>query len=91
VPRPQVGGLKVGDAAEVEFDDGPGRPPVRAAGKITFVAGVGDAASDTVTVTVEVPNSPARPAGQKVRVSFPAAVASAATASDRKAAKGSQP
>ena len=80
VPRAQAADIKVGQAAAVEFDDSPDvkavgtrKPPVRKTGKVTFVASVIDAASDTRTVRVEVPNggSAQRPAGERVRVSFP--------------------
>ena len=47
--------------------------PLRASGKITHIAAVADAKSDTLTVRVEVPNPGGRPAGEHVYVSFPAA------------------
>jgi RND family efflux transporter MFP subunit len=72
VPKVQADGLKTDMAAVVEFLGDKDQPPVRAEGKITFIANVDDAASETVTVTVETPNPSGRRAGQHVRVVFPA-------------------
>jgi RND family efflux transporter MFP subunit len=67
VPRKQAAGLKVGGAAGVRFADA--KAP--AGGKITFIAAEVDAASGTLTVRVELPNSQLRRAGTHVWVSFP--------------------
>jgi len=78
VPLSQARGLSKGQKVLVKFPGptepvgGPGEktnPP--AEGRITFIAAVADAASDTLTVRVEVPNPSARPAGEHVMVSFP--------------------
>jgi RND family efflux transporter MFP subunit len=62
--------LKLSQTAHVAFPDGAGRP---ATGKIIHVASVADAASDTLTVRVELPNPAGRPAGEHVTVTFPTA------------------
>jgi RND family efflux transporter MFP subunit len=66
--------LKVSDRALVEFPQTDGKA---VEGKIIFMAAVADAASDTRTVRVEVANSTDRPAGERVKVRFPAAGESA--------------
>ena len=73
VPLSQARGLRKGTSnVVVEFmDEGSVRPP-RVAARIIHVAAVADAASATLTVRIEVPNPTARPAGEKVYVSFPA-------------------
>ena len=43
---------------------------IRAAGKVIYIAAVADAASNTRTVRVEVPNKALRPAGEHVKVRF---------------------
>jgi RND family efflux transporter MFP subunit len=58
--------LKEGMEAQVKFNDGKDLQK----GKITHVAAVADAASDTRMVRVEVPNGANRPAGERVRVDF---------------------
>ena len=68
VPAAQAEALKVGRVADVRFGQGSG--PVLQ-GKITYLASVIDAASDTRTVRVECPNSAGRPAGEHVHVGFP--------------------
>ncbi|HUW55885.1 MAG TPA: efflux RND transporter periplasmic adaptor subunit [Planctomycetota bacterium] len=68
VPLAQARALGNGGPADVKFPDAAG-PPAR--GKIIHVAAVADAASDTVTVRVEVPNPTGRPAGEHVQVGFP--------------------
>jgi len=60
--------LAVGDAAEVRFGE---EQAGSLAGEVIHVASVGDAASNTLRVRVELPNPTARPAGQRVVVSFP--------------------
>jgi len=69
VRLPDAGKLKVGRTAQVQFPD---NPPQLAAGKVIHIGAVADAASDTRTVRVEVPNPTGRPAGERVAVSFPA-------------------
>lgn len=68
VPLAQARGLRAGQRARVVFG-GPGAPG-SGEGKITHVASVADAASDTLTVRVEVPNPAGRPAGEQVLVRF---------------------
>ena len=68
VPLGQARKLRGAAPAHVTFPDRPGRP---ARGKIVHVAAVADAASDPLTVRVEVPNPTGRPAGEHVSVSFP--------------------
>jgi RND family efflux transporter MFP subunit len=62
--------LKVGGAAQVVFPETEGKA-VEA--KVIFMAGVADAASETLIVRVEVQNPGTRPAGERVRVRFPGA------------------
>ncbi|KPJ56088.1 MAG: hypothetical protein AMS16_03010 [Planctomycetes bacterium DG_58] len=68
VPLVQARKLKGTAAAHVTFPDKPERP---ARGKIVHIGAVADAASDTLTVRVEVSNPTGRPAGEHVSVSFP--------------------
>lgn len=70
VPRCGVNCLKTGQEVQVLFDRGEGS--AQATGKITYVAAVGDAASETLMVRVEVANKDRRPAGEHVIVQFPA-------------------
>jgi len=69
VPTTKTTNLKRGNPARVEFPN-----PFTASidGTIIFVGAVADAASGTLRVRVEVPNKSNRPAGEHVRVSFPA-------------------
>lgn len=67
VPLGQARKLKAGQAAWVAFDKG-GRERTR--GTIAYVSSVADAASETLMVRVEAPNPSARPAGERVYVSF---------------------
>jgi len=69
VPLADARKLKVARAAQVRFPDNPEQP---AAGKVIHIGAVADAASDTLTVRVELPNPTGRPAGERVGVSFPA-------------------
>lgn len=63
--------LEVSQPAEVLFSEPDGTvTPVE--GKIVFLANVADAASGTLNVRVEVPNESGRPAGEHVRIRFPA-------------------
>jgi len=68
VPLEVAGSLKDGSEVSVRF----GEPDATTAtGKVIFIASVADAASNTLTIRVEVPNSGNRPAGEHVRVFFP--------------------
>jgi RND family efflux transporter MFP subunit len=70
VPMAQAGELTPGQHAWIVFPgDTAGKP---ASGHIINIAAVGDAASDTLRVRIEVPNPLARPAGERVAVSFSA-------------------
>jgi len=68
VPLNQARELAVGRTAQVAYPNGE-----RATGRITHIAGVADAASDTLTVRVEVRNPSGRLAGEHVEVTFPPA------------------
>jgi RND family efflux transporter MFP subunit len=63
----QAESLKLGQAAKVEF---PAEEGKTVDGTIIHIAAVADAASNTVTVRVEVPNTAGRPAGEHVTVTF---------------------
>ena len=69
VPLAQTAKLRYGGSAIVEF---PEPQKKTEEGKIIFIAAVGDAGSDTLTVRVQVPNKSNRPARENVLVSFPA-------------------
>ena len=66
VPLETARTLKLGHTARVKFAD----LKEASQGKITHIAAVADAASDTLQVRLEVPNSSNRPAGERVRVEF---------------------
>lgn len=68
-PLAKARNLKFGDAAKVEF---PNPEKVSIEGTVVFIAAVADAASGTLRVRIEVPNTYNRPAGEHVRVIFPA-------------------
>ncbi len=68
VPVVDTDGLAKGQMARVEFD---GSKAASVDGRIIHIAGVADAASNTLTVRVEVANKTRRPAGEHVKVSFP--------------------
>jgi RND family efflux transporter MFP subunit len=68
VPQARAAALSVGRTARIEPIDGVGKA---GEGRIIFKAGVGDAASGTLLVRVEVPNPAGEPAGRHVRVNFP--------------------
>ena len=68
VPTAQTDELKVGDAVWIALKDAQGVSPME--GKITFVAEVADAASDTCVVKVELPNNQSQKAGRHVKVYF---------------------
>ncbi len=80
VPLAEARGIGPRHAAKVTFDSG--ASAVTVTGKVIHVAAVADAASGTRTVRVEVSNNfkPARPAGERVKISFPGGVADAAAA-----------
>ncbi len=71
VPLAVATRLKAGDTVRVTFQEPESRGTTTAEGTVTRVSAVADAASDTLTVRVEVPNPAARPAGETVRVSVP--------------------
>ncbi|UCD51089.1 MAG: efflux RND transporter periplasmic adaptor subunit, partial [Phycisphaerales bacterium] len=68
VPAADAIGLKRDALAKVAFPGASGSPVVD--GKVIFVGAVIDAASATLRVRVEVPNSRKRPAGEHVLVTF---------------------
>jgi RND family efflux transporter MFP subunit len=68
VPLPLAVTLKNGQKASVEFPKYLGGT-VEA--RVVHIAAVADAASDTLLVRVEIPNPTGRPAGERVRVTFP--------------------
>ncbi|MCK4850724.1 MAG: efflux RND transporter periplasmic adaptor subunit [Phycisphaerae bacterium] len=68
VPLDDTWNLELEQAATVEFK---GPNPLQRKGRIIHIAAVADAASNTRTVRVEVPNKTQRPAGEHVKVSFP--------------------
>ena len=68
VPAAQAMGLQRQMAARVALSGGNGSSVT--AGKIIFVGAVIDAASGTLRVRVEVPNTAGRPAGEHVLVTF---------------------
>jgi RND family efflux transporter MFP subunit len=76
VPLPMARHLKPGESAQVLL---PGQSSSTwgetMEGRVIFVAAVSKAASDTLRVRVEVPNSGRRPAGERVAVSFPSSKA----------------
>ncbi|MBI3267724.1 MAG: efflux RND transporter periplasmic adaptor subunit [Planctomycetes bacterium] len=67
VPLHDAGALRRDGLATVRF---PGDGSPSATGKIVFVQAVADAASETLTVRVELPNAGGRPAGEHVLVQF---------------------
>lgn len=68
VPLTVAARLELGHPASVRFGQN-GGPTAK--GKITFISAMGDAASDTLTIRVELPNPEGRPAGERVQVRFP--------------------
>lgn len=77
VPLPRARKLKHGQPALARFPGAEGAPVT---GRILRIAAVADAASETLEVRVELPNPSGRPAGEHVRVCFPAAGATTAPA-----------
>jgi len=74
-PIAQTLGLKAGDRATATFLLGERR--IVAEARVRFVALVGDAASDTRRVLVEIPNERGLPAGTRVLIDFASDAASA--------------
>ena len=74
VPVPLAVGrtLVAGQMAQVEFPQSDGKG---VDGKVLYAAAVADAASETLIVRVEISNPSGRPAGERVRVRFPAPAA----------------
>ena len=70
VPYVKVANLKLRDKVKVEFPE-PNKMTVE--GSVIFIAAVGDAASDTLRIRVQVPNKSNRPADENVLVTFPKA------------------
>jgi len=68
VPLARARRLTLGDTLQVVFPEagGAGVP-----GKVIHIAALADAAAETLTVRVEVPNPTGRPAGERVRVVVP--------------------
>ena len=72
VPRHLAMSLrKNSSSAEVEFETRGAEKPKVTRAAVIHIAAVGDAASDTLTVRVEVPNPEGRAVGERVYVSFP--------------------
>ena len=82
VRRDETLTLKNGQQADVKFEDKASKVIKVIKGRIIHIAAVADAASNTLTVRVEVPNKKHRPAGEHVKVSFPPAVRSSDTPED---------
>lgn len=76
VPLDEVWRLKIDQEGIVKF---PGSNPDQGKCRIIHIAAVADAASNTRTVRVEVPNRSSRPAGEHVGVSFPPSARSSNT------------
>lgn len=69
VPLPEAIRLKPGLTARIQIAGaGPGDEALE--GRVIFVSSVADAASGTLRVRIEVPNTGGRPAGEHVLVSF---------------------
>ncbi|KPJ75553.1 MAG: hypothetical protein AMS14_03375 [Planctomycetes bacterium DG_20] len=68
VPLTHARRLNLGDTLQVAFPESGG---AAVPGKVIHIAAVADAAAETLTVRVEVPNPAGRPAGERVRVLVP--------------------
>lgn len=68
VPLARARHLKLGDTLQVVFPEAGG---VSAAGKIIHIAAVADAAAETLTIRLQMPNPKGRPAGERIRVLLP--------------------
>ncbi len=88
VPLPVARRLKKGGPAEVVF---PAPDPETRTGRIIHISAVADAAAETLTVRVEVANPGGRPAGERVRVRFPAGGETAGAASSPSRAPAPSP
>lgn len=71
VPLAKTTSLKNGNNARIEF---PEPDKMSTDGTVVFIGAVADAASGTLRVRIEVPNKSNRPAGEHVRVVFPASL-----------------
>jgi RND family efflux transporter MFP subunit len=69
VPLTKTTSLRNGNTARIEF---PEPDKISTDGTVVFIGAVADAASGTLRVRIEVPNKSNRPAGEHVRVIFPA-------------------
>jgi membrane fusion protein (multidrug efflux system) len=69
VPLEKARDLQYGGHTQVIF---PGSAQAQVEGTIIFIGAVADAASDTLRVRIQVPNTSHRPAGEHVRVIFAA-------------------
>ncbi|UCC96378.1 MAG: efflux RND transporter periplasmic adaptor subunit [Phycisphaerales bacterium] len=69
VPMPQASSLRYGATTRVEFSE---PRKTTADGIVIYIGAVADAASGTLRVRLQVPNKSRRPAGEHVRVIFPA-------------------
>jgi RND family efflux transporter MFP subunit len=69
VPLDETTNLRCGNTVQVEFTS-LGKMSVE--GTVAFIGAVADAASGTLRVRIEVPNKSNRPAGEHVRIVFPA-------------------
>jgi len=68
IPLAHARRLKVGDTLQVVFPESAG---VGVPGRIIHIAALADAAAETLTIRLEVPNPKGRPAGERVRVLVP--------------------
>ena len=66
VPVDRAKTLKPGQDASIGFPDG-----TKQSGKILKIASIADAAATTLEVKLEIPNPEKRPAGERVKVTFP--------------------
>jgi len=71
VPLTKTTSLRNGNNARIEFPE-PDKMSIN--GIVVFIGAVADAASGTLRVKIEVPNKSNRPAGEHVRVVFPASL-----------------
>ena len=69
VPLTQARSLKYGAVSRVEFPD---PQKISVEGMVIYMGAVADAASGTLRVRIQVPNKSKRPAGEHVKVIFPA-------------------
>jgi len=71
VPLAKTTNLRKDNTARIEF---PEPDKISVNGTIVFIGAVADAASGTLRVRIDVPNKSNRPAGEHVRVVFPASL-----------------